>query len=609
MPLNIGRILQNRYRIDALLAQGGMGAVYRAYDQRLNKFCAVKEMAPPPGLSPAEVDQLRQQFRQEAQVLAHLAHPGLPRVIDSFSEGAGEFLVMDFVEGESLEALIARRGALDEAQVLAWADQLLDALAYCHSRGVVHRDIKPANIVLTPGGQAVLVDFGLVKVWNPADPKTMTVMRGLGTPQYAPPEQYAAGAGHTDARSDVYSLGATLYHALTGQEPPSAHLRMADPDSFQPPRTLRPALNPQTEAAVLKAMELGKAQRFQDAGQMRAALAGHIPQPSSPLQSRRRGLWVAGALALLLTLVALGWFVGHGNGPVTPTVAAVVTPTPTQSSVPTITSTPTQSPTPKTLHAGATQTRRQDGMVMLYVPAGEFLMGSANSDGDAWEDEKPQHTVYLDSFWIDKTEVTNAQYRECVLVGACTAPSNSGSYSHDSYYGNSAYDNYPVIYVNWNQAKAYCTWAGARLPTEAEWEKAARGTDGRTYPWGDTFDGSKLNFCDQNCAFDWKDTNANDGYADTAPIGSYPAGASPYGALDLAGNVWEWVNDWYDAGYYGRSPAVNPLGPASGSSRVLRGGSWSSIGRVVRAAKRFGGDPSGSFNFVGFRCARSGAEP
>jgi formylglycine-generating enzyme required for sulfatase activity len=264
-------------------------------------------------------------------------------------------------------------------------------------------------------------------------------------------------------------------------------------------------------------------------------------------------------------------------------------PTPLPTNTPTLTPKPTDTPrsivTP-TLGIGSTRIAPIDGATMVYVPAGEFVMGSNDYD-----DEKPPHTVYLDAFWIDKYEVTNALYKKCVDAGKCSPPSESKSYTRRSYYGNTQYDNYPVIYVTWENANQYCTWANKKLPTEAQWEKAARGTDGRIYPWGNTFDKNLLN-------------SVEGGKGDTTAVGSYPAGASPYGAMDMAGNVWEWVADWYDANYYKNSASRNPTGPTSGLYRVLRGGSWDSDSLVVRAAYRHLSVPVYRGSDVGFRCAQ-----
>jgi formylglycine-generating enzyme required for sulfatase activity len=225
---------------------------------------------------------------------------------------------------------------------------------------------------------------------------------------------------------------------------------------------------------------------------------------------------------------------------------------------------------------------------MRLVAAGEFTMVS--EDGDA--DEKPVHQVYLDSYYMDTYEVTNALYKACVDIDGCTRPSQSRSYTHGTYYGNSLYNDYPVIYVSWNQAKTYCEWRNARLPSEAEWEKAARGTDDRTYPWGKGLDREKANY-------------SGDKAGDTTKVGSYVAGVSPYGLYDMAGNVWEWVADWYDLSYYKNSPMSNPVGPSSGAPRALRGGGWFSDEPMLRSANRFQGDPSGANVSFGFRCARS----
>ncbi len=260
--------------------------------------------------------------------------------------------------------------------------------------------------------------------------------------------------------------------------------------------------------------------------------------------------------------------------------------------VPTITSQPTQtpiSPTPtSSLGIGSTMISDKDGMTLMYVPAGNFTMGSSDFS------DAPVHTVYLDAFWIDRTDITNKMYSLCVNAGVCKAPANSSSSTHSSYYGNSQFDNYPVIYVDWNMANAYCKWAGRQLPTEAQWEKAARGTDGRTYPWGNSIDCSLANYYG----------NGNSAcVGDTTEVGKYPNGASPYGALDMAGEVWQWVNDWYDSNYYSNSPSSDPLGPASGQYRVLRGGTW--YRHLVRSANRDGGAPTDTSDGVGFRCSRS----
>jgi len=267
-------------------------------------------------------------------------------------------------------------------------------------------------------------------------------------------------------------------------------------------------------------------------------------------------------------------------------------------------STPTKSFTP-TVTPYPTEMVDAQGVTMRLVPAGTFMMGSANGS----DDERPVHQVDLDAFYMDVYEVTNAAYKDCVEAGACDLPQNTSSFTHSSYYGDPDFNDYPVVYVGWNQADAYCTWRDASLPTEAQWEKAARGKDGRGYPWGNQFDDSLLNFCDKNCAVTYSgvaDTNSDDGYADTAPVGSYEGGKSPYGIYDLAGNVWEWVADWYDSNYYANSPPSNPLAePNLGQDRVLRGGSWSFNATTARSAYRFNlSDPSYVLSSVGIRCAK-----
>ena len=275
----------------------------------------------------------------------------------------------------------------------------------------------------------------------------------------------------------------------------------------------------------------------------------------------------------------------------------------------TLTFTPYISPTPEPLKPTSYPVEITDpkDVDMLLVPAGEFLMGSDADDALAecekyhnycqrnrYENEEPPHIVYLDTFYIDKYEVTNGLFAACVQVGVCQSPKDSRSMSRSSYYGNPQYEDYPVIHVDWNMAEAYCEWRGARLPTEAEWEKAARGTYGRTYySWGDGLECTNY--------FNLEDYDGC--FYDTSPVGIHESGRSFYGAYDMDGNVWEWVADWYSGTYYAGSPYENPPGPEAGQDHVMRGGSW--LHEI---------DMDSSYNpwfypsiadLLGFRCARS----
>ncbi len=275
MPLIPGQVVHGRYRVVALLsAQGGMSTVYEVMDSALNIRCALKEMVPYPGTPGTVLPQLREQFRQEAQLLAGLRHPNLVRVSDHFEEDGNAYLVMDFVNGKQLDEIIAEKGRLAEGEVLGWARQVMEGLAYCHEHGVIHRDVKPQNVMITWQGQAMLVDFGLAKLADPRDPRTRTAMRGLGTPEYAPPEQYDTTEGGTDPRSDIYSLAATLYHALAGEPPPTVSKRVVDPEVLVPLREVRGGISEVTDGVLMKALALQPPQRFQSIAQMYHALFG-----------------------------------------------------------------------------------------------------------------------------------------------------------------------------------------------------------------------------------------------------------------------------------------------------------------------------------------------
>lgn len=234
----------------------------------------------------------------------------------------------------------------------------------------------------------------------------------------------------------------------------------------------------------------------------------------------------------------------------------------------------------------------RDTAEMIYIPEGPFLMGSDASN--ALTSSRPTHEVYLDGYWIDKYEVSNRQFTECVRLGYCFAPRDLTSATHEDYFTSEAYADYPVVHVDWNQAAAYCTWVGKRLPTEAEWEKAARGTNGLIYPWGNVLP---------------KSVPAQIGLfeeGDTAPVNSFPDGASPYGVFNMEGNVWEWTADQYDAYYYSKSPETNPKSVTGGNDYVIRGFSWAYPFSTLEIFTRNSAYMLNHAYDLGFRCAASG---
>jgi len=290
-PLKAGEILRNRYKIHRIIGQGGMGSIYLADDLRLEgRQCALKEVEHDRTLPGEMLQQARDQFLREATVLARLDHPNLPKVSDFFSIGGRDYLVMDFVPGKDLRTLMmeARQNKtfLPEQEVLSWANQLADALIYMHIQKppILHRDIKPGNLKLTPSGLLKLVDFGLVKILA-SDEMTITILQGRGTALYTPLEQYGGDAGHTDARSDIYAFGSTLYHLLTNQPPAEARERFLHPDSLLQPRQLNPDISPRTERAILWAMSLHPDDRPQDVEAFRQALLGNWTPPPRPTHS------------------------------------------------------------------------------------------------------------------------------------------------------------------------------------------------------------------------------------------------------------------------------------------------------------------------------------
>jgi serine/threonine protein kinase len=327
--LSSGTILWSRYRIIDLVGQGGMGAIYQAEDLRLEgRLCAIKEVIPDPGAAKEYQEQSHAAFHREASILARLDHANLPKVSDFFSFNGRDYLVMDFVPGQDLREIIENARHHDrfipEKQVLTWAEQLINALEYLHQQDppVLHRDIKPSNIKLTPNGTIKLVDFGLVKLLVPDDNRTVTVLQGRATIQYAPLEQIGGDAGFTDSRSDVYSMGATLYHLLTNEPPPDAktrYLRAKNVPELSI-RAIHPDVTPQTESAVLHALGIHPEDRPDHIQQFRRELLKGAPIVinGQTMNGWHFAVWrnrvLLALIAALLTLAIILTVIPGGSG-------------------------------------------------------------------------------------------------------------------------------------------------------------------------------------------------------------------------------------------------------------------------------------------------------
>ncbi|MEI6777775.1 MAG: bifunctional serine/threonine-protein kinase/formylglycine-generating enzyme family protein [Chloroflexales bacterium] len=634
--------LIGRYRVQTMIGHGGFGAVYAVESlQQPGLLLALKET-----FDPASIRSLQNEFT----ILQGLSHPTLPRYYEWFEHQGSGYLVMELVEGQNLEEiLVRRRGPLPEPQVLGYAVQLCDVLSYLHTRQspILHRDIKPANIRLTPDGLIKLVDFGLLKQGTQT---TRMTMRGVGTMAYAPIEQYGGDGQHTDQRSDLYSLGATLYHLLSGQEPLSAGKRLATVDPLPPLRQVNPAIAAHVSAAVTKAMRPLLDQRYPDVARFKAALLDatssvHVPpavaptipiarpvavatapmplpsvarprapiQPSPPSGAKRSlPLPLVLKIGLVACIVILSLiFMGQGQQTtVPPTTVAANTAQPTDA--PIVAVLPTTEPTtpPPTVVPTITPTPLPVWVPeLIEVADGPFLMGSTNADSGASTDEKPQHTLTLPTYWIGKTEVTNAQFRPFV---------EGDGYTNQTYWDSAGWqwrteqkrtqpscwsdaqwngDTQPVVCVTWYEAMAYTRWLSAQmgqtfsLPTEAEWEKAARGPDGLIYPWGNTWGAGRAN-------------SSEAGVGKTTPVGQYPSGASFYGAMDMAGNAWEWTRSVYTPYPYNPTDGREDLRDLAGKFFTLRGGAWGDLPLNLRAAFRGYNTPDNLNLFVGFRLAR-----
>jgi len=639
----IGTILSQRYRVVQFAGHGGMADVYKVWDTQRSVHLAMKVLRE----DLAEDEIFLRRFRREAEILTRLQHPFIIRSYGLVQSDGLAFLLMDFIEGSTLrKEIFNRKTPWTLEQVFAVMRPVCSALNFAHTQGLVHCDVKPANIMITLARDILLADFGIARLTESATTATMV---GAGTPAYMAPEQVRGE--DPCPQTDIYALGIILFELLTGGERPFIgdhaqttgssgekvrweHVHRTPPS----PRQFNPQVSTEIEAILFKCLEKDPAQRYastmellsalEQAGpvaQETAVVSQEIPVPvlsddpvtqvtpppaaqpdlsSLPVsgqdvgrkeRKRFRLRWgiIVGLVGTIL-LGAIALFVFPPGSLSVPPVQPLLTPTslfqtrPPQAE---LTQTVTLSSAfPVCTQMGQKWTSAQDGMVLLCVPSGNFLMGAGDDDKEASAVERPQHSVKLDAYWIDRTEVTNGMYAACVKARGCEAPFETKSNTRQSYYGDPSYAAYPVIYVNWYQAQAYCAWAGRKLPTEAEWEKAARGMAGFIYPWGNTPPGNQH-------------LNLGNDPNDTGPVDQYPAGASPYGALNMAGNVWEWVADWYSETYYTSAQVNNPTGPIGGDFKVLRGGPWGYITRNVRSSNRESYNPKIRYFNIGFRCA------
>ncbi len=649
-----------RYHIVEKLGMGGMAAVYRAFDRQLQRDVAVKIIRID-AFAPHVVLRTRKRFEREAQSLAQMDHPNIIPIYDYGEYDKAPYLVMKFIRGGTLKDYITNSRSCaynDAARLLA---PVAHALGYAHSLDIIHRDVKPANILLSEAGVPLLSDFGVAKILEAGEGHTLTMDNAaVGTPEYMAPEQWE---NDISPQTDIYALGVVFYELVTGHKPytadtPAAVHRMVLIDPLVRPRQWVADLPDEVEAVIYKAMARRKENRYASMDEFAAALgklavgAGNPRQtraavpdsppvlraPEMPIMDRElhvheqstrplknlkhpgptgfndwiKKLGIFRMIVILTALLAAGiWLVWKMLAP-TPIPSLAVIPavtvtntfssltlseptkiSPSNTSVPP-TRSPSSTPEPtKEPEAGSTRVWEKDGMRGMYVPSGNFYMGT--EDGDV--DERPIHEVFLDGFWIDRTEISVAMYKKCQDEGDCEKIAKG----FIAYTGD--YENNPVNYADWGQARQYCEWAGRRLPSEAEWEKAARGTDMRTYPWGEGTDCGKANFL-----------GCNQFSFGPALVDDFPGGASPYGALQMAGNLAEWVADYYDPDFYQTSPQINPINNETGYTRVVRGGSHlvlcnypkkdcSADYRDLRVTTRHSVWPDNIGGNLGFRCA------
>ncbi len=661
----VGTTIADKYVVEAVADAGGTAIVYRAFHQLWKRPVALKVFRTPANIGEDARAALLERFVLEGRLLAELSERS-PAVLQARDIGTtttptGEwvaYMVLEWLEGATLEHVLEAEAAKalptrTVAQAMSLLDPIAHALELAHRRGIVHRDVKPANIFVVgdargPDVVLKLLDFGIAKVVEDAQAAGAFGKTGVFTaftPAYGAPEQFSRAIGTTGPWTDVFALALVLLELVSGRAPlPGDTIEELGAASTR--GDVRPSLarmkktrSAEVEAVFARAVTVETAARFASVDAFwselrRAVLAdtavdaaqtlpAPLPPPDvppaampsapppSPPRTSARGRWAAAALVVFVPVTAAAAALGARamTGPSKAGVAhAAAVVTVVSSSV-----------------AAAPPPSCPEGTVM--VPASSFFMGS--DERDVEKEERPAHKVRLDAYCIDRTEVTAAAYATCAASGACKGEWNANDWAEISKSDHATFDvlcnarapasrsSHPANCVSWKQAHDFCEAEGARLPTEAEWELAARGTDGRRYPWGDAEPTSaRLNACGAECLAWGKKHGVelsamhrdDDGWPTTAPVGSFPAGASPFGALDMTGNVWEWVSDHYAAydAAGAATAAQDPQGPAAGTTRVIRGGSWNgSTPSWVRPSYRFHVAADARSYGFGFRCAKS----
>ncbi|HPS40999.1 MAG TPA: bifunctional serine/threonine-protein kinase/formylglycine-generating enzyme family protein [Anaerolineaceae bacterium] len=533
-----------KYELHEQLGKGGFGTVYRAIDTSLGREVALKILHPQLMVD----DTFVQRFIKEARTLASLEHPNIVPVHDLGESDGRLFIAMRYLPGGNLQELIRKSGHLDFSRALKIMSQVCDGLQTAHERELVHRDIKPANILFDARGSALISDFGLARAVQVSGSSMSSTSVGAGTPAYRAPELWRGKPPATPA-TDVYSLACMLVEMLTGKtlfdgSTPDEILTQHLIDGPALPELFPPDCPAGLRELILKALSKDPSARQQDA-------KAFFDEFSTARENTS-----------LEPVVLKEIFRPSIVKPIKPKVFEV---------------------REMILDLGGGVK-----MEFVYVPAGRFLMGSdPEVDKMAEPDEQPQHKVFMDEYWIGKFPVTTRQFSRFI-----TKSKNNKK----NKWKKLDIDDRPMVDVTWDEARNFCEWLSIttnkliELPTEAQWEKAARGTDGRIYPWGNQE--PDITSADFGRGSD-KEPDAT---------GTHPKGCSPYGAQDMAGCVYEWVADLYAEHYYiSRRTWNNPKGPASGDTRVLRGGSWTDREYDIRCANRDKLNPSDSGDF-GFRC-------